>query len=1182
MMTNKNILDLFGSGGPDIGYEIDDSIESNSTLRFLLALSEGTIGGVGGIGGIDIGSATDQDITDDDLNGKILQKKLDLIGNSTYNALSVVAKRQYRIDAARRYRYKNIFVDGTPILSKSGRRLLSGIRYKERLGTSTQTTIDGFNRTSTVYSDGRTITYNAATEDEGWIRFSDNPTSGETIVLGGLTWTFVIPKPATFYIPVVVTSNSPPYKTAIGFTLEDTLKQLVARLNSFTTTNFSLCRYKLVDKNTISITRKLTGTGNPSYTIGLGTAASTRSGASISGGTNTGAGITYTVHTTGIAACNLIFDFGPLMTAAENGDIRGSFVDLSIQVSENGSTGWQDRTLQVRNKILKTDVRVAEKNNGLFQKDIYVRGPTIDGKEDGELVTSTAAWYIRIGRNNKIGTDKSEPKVYNGVKLASVVEYTRTTYEYANTALLALEIDTAKFGNKSPKASFIVDGVKVKVPSNYIDEDWNTGMNGRPTYSGTEWDGRFILRSTSNPVWHIYNMLTNERYGLNIPKSFINVYKLYDLARYCDGYDPFYGYSGTWNARRFTLNTVVSESKDADVLIQEMCSAFRGLSYYDKGTFNLSPDKDRAIEQRIGNEDVESGEFMYANTQASDRVTLAKIAYNNPNDHYKVSYAQYPKVANVPTDLNIKRYGLNEINLTKFGCTSRSEAFSFAKWFVLSSLNETKTVSFTTTAERAQLRPGQLIDVFDSTMMKKINLDPATNVIDVVKTCRYSGRLLVPTVATSSITIDYPVTLNIGDVYTLYIPSETTIDGVAVKSYITKIIDTTTALSTAVLPLTTSLSSVIPAGTAWYILPDSELNKQSSTIATAASTTAFTTADVIKKQSGVMSIAFYRNIEETRTINKSSSGWVSGSQNYTTSITLTSALSAAPLSNVIVKIYKDNGISNDLVKTIKTTTGSTTTVLQLSDLVVFTKGTETYSVVVAYTEKVSRTVDKTATFGVGTTSSSIVLTSALTYTPIVTQKVVFTTSSDPVPETYMIVAIEEKENYTYSVFARQYYGNKYSLVEGSNLGTDPEATTTDISMEDIYQDASAVTNLKLSLVSTANTDDLKTLKDNKLVISWNRPFTIDPSNPSGPEIRNKWIKKYRVKYRYISDIDGSSERTQRLEDSKDLKSEINNLREGTYIVLVAPILNDTRIGPYISEEYTIQKNSLGQYKGTPI
>ena len=55
-------------------------------------------------------------------------------------------------------------------------------------------------------------------------------------------------------------------------------------------------------------------------------------------------------------------------------------------------------------------------------------------------------------------------------------------------------------------------------------------------YEGV-WDGTFVYSWTQNPVWILYDLLTNHSYGLGIPEENIDKFYFYKVAMYCDACD---------------------------------------------------------------------------------------------------------------------------------------------------------------------------------------------------------------------------------------------------------------------------------------------------------------------------------------------------------------------------------------------------------------------------------------------------------------------------------------------------------------------------------------------------------------------------------------------------------------------------------------------------------------------
>jgi predicted phage tail protein len=450
-----------------------------------------------------------------------------------------------------------------------------------------------------------------------------------------------------------------------------------------------------------------------------------------------------TVDSASVDSVRIILTFPVLQLVDQStGDINANTVVVNFAVRNPATGTWIDRGNQT----------ITGKSSGPFQLQYRIDGPP----------NPTVAWEWRVTR---ITADSTTTTNQNSTQVDTVVEVRESVQTYPGVAYVAVQVDTSLFGNKIPNVSLRVSGVKVKVPVNY------TETGGVPAYSGT-WNGTFKFASTSNPVWHIYNMIINNKYGLEIPEDFLDKYAFYTIAQYCDAVNPttgaFVGISDGNGGfrRRFTFNTQINQDDDALTMLQNMASSFRGLLYYGAGAIVPSQDRPKSVSAIITNENVLDGKIVYSSTEAKDRITVANIAYNDKDNFYAPSFATYPPVEDWDTDPNIARYGRNIYDGAKFGCNNEAEAFTFAKWIVYSSVNETETAQFTVGPEHATLRPGDVVEIYDRRFVKE----------------RFGGRILGADINT--ITLDAPVTLNAGQTYTLTIVGN---DG---KTLVTRNIET--------------------------------------------------------------------------------------------------------------------------------------------------------------------------------------------------------------------------------------------------------------------------------------------------------------------------------------------------------------------------------------------------------
>ena len=118
---------------------------------------------------------------------------------------------------------------------------------------------------------------------------------------------------------------------------------------------------------------------------------------------------------------------------------------------------------------------------------------------------------------------------FRSVSVKSIFEVQGNKFEYPNSAYVVNEFDARSFGDV-PSRSYDLRLLRVKVPYNYDSE--------ARKYFGN-WDGVFdsILRWTDNPAWILYDIISNDRYGIakyTKDTTFLNKWTSYQMAKYCD------------------------------------------------------------------------------------------------------------------------------------------------------------------------------------------------------------------------------------------------------------------------------------------------------------------------------------------------------------------------------------------------------------------------------------------------------------------------------------------------------------------------------------------------------------------------------------------------------------------------------------------------------------------------
>ncbi len=331
-------------------------------------------------------------------------------------------------------------------------------------------------------------------------------------------------------------------------------------------------------------------------------------------------------------------------------------------------------------------------------------------------------------------TSEGDWEIQRIVSIDSLTEYYQENFVYPNSALVSCRFDSEYF-SQIPGRSFDVRGLKVKVPTTY-----NSILRNytEPEYG---WDGTFKEEKewTNNPVWCFYDLLINNRYGLGkyIDEDLIDIYSLYEISKYCD--QLVSDENGNLEPR-FTCNLLLNTREEAFKIISDMASIFRAITYYGFGTIGVSQDSEKFPITFFTNSNVEDSNFTYSSSSKKNRHNVAIVRYNDPTDFFK------PALEVVEDFDSIRRNGINETDMTAFGCTSRAQAIRLGRWALLTENTETETINFKTGPNAALMQPGDVFGVVDYN--RKMN--------------RFCGRTLYVNNTPTGVTVilDNKITLN--------------------------------------------------------------------------------------------------------------------------------------------------------------------------------------------------------------------------------------------------------------------------------------------------------------------------------------------------------------------------------------------------------------------------------------
>lgn len=395
----------------------------------------------------------------------------------------------------------------------------------------------------------------------------------------------------------------------------------------------------------------------------------------------------------------------------ENGDTEGYAVEYAIDLSTDGGAFSTVLSNAFRGKTTTE----------------YQRSHRIDLPPGNQ-------WQARIRR---LTPNANSSTVADTVNVISMTEIIDVKLRYPNCALAAIQIDGSQFQGK-PTTAYRIWGRIIRVPSNYDPI--------ARTYTGV-WDGTFKSAWTNNPAWVFFDMVTNDRFGLGdrIPLDWVNKWRLYEIAQYCDqlvsdgmgGMEP-----------RFTCSLYLQTRASAHKVLQDMASMFRGISFYAAGQIMASADMPKDPVYTYSQANVVDGKFTYTGSGGKARHTVALVSWSDPDDFGR------QKVEPVQLQEGIARYGVNQIEVTAFGCHSKSQAQRVGLHILYSENLETETVSFAVGLDALNCMPGDVIQVANAKRAGRRN----------------SGRISAATA--SSLTLDVvPPSMQVGDVLRATLPS---------------------------------------------------------------------------------------------------------------------------------------------------------------------------------------------------------------------------------------------------------------------------------------------------------------------------------------------------------------------------------------------------------------------------
>ena len=426
--------------------------------------------------------------------------------------------------------------------------------------------------------------------------------------------------------------------------------------------------------------------GTSNQTAMSGIPAESRSPTGVGVTVTTSAPVTRQVTNTDVDAIIVTLTWPQIQVAKDDGDIRGDTVEYKIQVQYN-SGGYSD--------IISTSVsgRTA---------DAYARDHRIN-------VTGAFPVDVRVVRVTADSTDAARVNAFEFTSLQEVIDNSST---YANSAYVALRLDSKQF-NRIPTRKYRIRGVKVRIPG--------TGASSSGTPSVDNATGRIVYPDgyifngvmgaavyTNCPAMCLLDLLTNTRYGLgnHVTDSNLDLFSFVAASKYAnEEVDDGTG-SGAKEAR-FSCNVNIQSPKEAFAAINDLAGVMRCMPIWSAGSVTISQDKPTTSSYLFNLANVGEAGFTYQGSSLKQRHSVVSVSYFNI-DSKEVDFEV------VEDATAISKLGTIVKQVKAFACTSRNQAARLGRAILFAEQNESETCTFTTSIDAGiVVRPGSVIEIND-------------------------------------------------------------------------------------------------------------------------------------------------------------------------------------------------------------------------------------------------------------------------------------------------------------------------------------------------------------------------------------------------------------------------------------------------------------------------------------
>ncbi len=398
----------------------------------------------------------------------------------------------------------------------------------------------------------------------------------------------------------------------------------------------------------------------------------------------TGTYVNRTTSTGQIDAVDIRLRFDQLVVQNDSGTFENT-ADLTVQYRAQGTSLWLNAFLPAEGTTDR--IRIKGKTTKAYVKEFRI-----------PVERSATPFELRVAKwNDDLST--SEYCAVTWESFQTIINEPRT---YPGTAMIRFAGKSSDQFSSIPRFSGIYDGRILQVPTTYNPE--------ARTYDVGVWGGTFKMAWTNNPVWVLYDLIMNPRYGCAryYPNISVDLVSFYEASKYCDEAVSD-GLGGT--RPRFTFNDTLQEARSGKEQLLYVAGSFNAVIYDDdNGKVFIRVDKDESAVALFTPENVTEDGFSYSFTDVDTRYNKVTVAFRNPERNWEEDRRV------ILDQESIDARGEVPLEFIAVGCRSEAEALAKAKYKLLTALTETTNVTFQTTRIGFFVQPYDVILVADPTM----------------------------------------------------------------------------------------------------------------------------------------------------------------------------------------------------------------------------------------------------------------------------------------------------------------------------------------------------------------------------------------------------------------------------------------------------------------------------------